>query len=353
MQGSTFDDPDETQLSIDTDLTLMRRNLQRYGWDALEMNPLLVSHWFAGVTTDTIRCIDTLYCDRLCRSIWSVNEILAAMARHAGVDPVEPIAVWAICTYFTRRREKQTSLTISRQSSVWLFDVVEPPITVVEQSEREFSPQILTIADSTTGKVLAFRISHIDELEAAAKHCLYDAIVSQRKPCASDAAGLEWPIPYKIRVTPSLSVAAVRDVVAEIPGIMVESARIEYSDVPATEQILHAGWFESLRSQTTDIARLNVLFDQYLFRKLASGPRRSLEERGRELDQLTGYSRDPADVFPALRKMLIRGHGCISPEGTVDFNGLAYAHDFLPMWPGRNVELRRSATSEAFAPMCL
>jgi predicted ester cyclase len=91
------------------------------------------------------------------------------------------------------------------------------------------------------------------------------------------------------------------------------------------------------------------VFDNYLAKAHGYGPVIDAIEHDHQFAHLTGYNRDPAWQFPALRRLLPAQSDVVAEDGSVACAGLHFEDDILSPWAGQQVTVRRSLHSDAAA----
>lgn len=332
--------------AIDLEIGSMCRAVRRNQFDAWPLHPATIGERRFGVTTTVLMAIEALYCDQIGRSIASVMEIMRGFAMTAGVEPLDPIAVWAICAYFAQRRSIRCKISMVNLNTDWCVATVRLPLQVSSKTDRCFEASTTCVMDVEQGQVIAFRTAPSDTEIGAL--CLYDAIISQRQPSATDRSGLTWPMPRRVLPCSASLAEALQKSCRELPFVIGAAALPPKSAAEETLTRLNGEWHRSLQKRVLSAAQFEQIFDNYLWRFHGHGPRRSNDELAKTFAHLRGYSQDPLEVFPVLRKLLSR-HDSQIADGVVHHAGLDYEHAYLELWPGRKVSLVQSQTAEAHA----
>jgi len=330
------------------DSVQLREHVRTLGGEAFIVHPAYVEDIFKGVTTSVVSAIESLYCDRLGRSITTVQSILRAMARQAGAPALHNEAVWAICTYLANRRQDRASVLCSPTDDRWSVKAFRPDIELSDMPGTSYRPVTAYVVSETNGQILAHRTALPHSQEQTVALALYDALAQQRHPSRDGVDGLEWFVPVTIRLLTPSTGYWLENAFAELP-IMIETNQ-DPNTLPATnteEQIL-ASWYSQLQRRRISAREFQGFLDNYLFRIQGFGPIRRRKERSEDLSHFQGYSRDPGSVFPALRKLLPPYPGQIS-DGAVEFNNLHYKHELLSLWEHERVKLRPSQEAESRA----
>jgi hypothetical protein len=333
--------PDELPDGISS--TQSRQRVRLGGPSVYIAHPLEIDRIFTGVTLAVYQTVETLYCDRLGRSVQMVSRILNAMADQARVPQIAHEAVWAICTYLNERREDSSDVTIERTEDIWRIAQISPSV-YLRDGAAEYRPLITCVLNMSNPKVLAFRIADNGETNGDISLAIYDAIVSQRYPASEGAAGLAWKLPSKL--TTEVDLMQDCQDTCERVGIPIEQAN---GPVPHLLKSLRGSWTRDLSGKPLRKDRFTVLFDNYLEKVCGYGPLREQERQEWKFIQRVGYNREPAWQFPALRQFLPAHPGTVTDDGAVAYDGLHYKNELLTYWPEHKVVLRRSESSEAVA----
>jgi hypothetical protein len=337
--------PESSVLPTGESLAHLRRRIASQGVNGLLAHPAQLDEVFRGVTLAVYREIGALYCSRMARSINMVWEILAAMARHSGLDvqPIDYRAVWSICLYMHDLRSQNLAVLIERAQAEWRLVVLEPDLLVTEpQAESPFAPHIVCVVDLVRSCVLAFRIAREETIIESCSLALYDAIAAQRQPTGQDPSVLSWILPSVMRSTVTLSPECQH--AWESLGISLSRTVDEGQgpDIAPLLDALRGKWDRDLSGKVFPVQHFRALFDNYLHRVHGHGPLRWEEERAHKLVHLKAFSRDPAWQFPALLNLLPAKTGRIAGDGTVEYEGLHYSDPLLSYWPGHEVTLKES-----------
>jgi hypothetical protein len=92
-----------------------------------------------------------------------------------------------------------------------------------------------------------------------------------------------------------------------------------------------------------------LIFDTHLRRIHGYGPHTIEQQTAHNHAHLTGYNRDPAWQFPALRRLLPAQSDVVAEDGSVACAGLHFEDDLLAYWTGQQVTVRCSLHSDAAA----
>lgn len=321
--------------------------VRRYRWDAPPMHPATIRHRFRGATTSVLLTISELYCDRVDRSISSVIEIMQGFADEAGTDPLDPMAVWALCTYFDERKREKLEPTIELRNDCWRIEMLRPPIWLSDSSGARFAPEIIVVVDDANGYVIA---SHVDRPESKTSNslCLYAAIVGQRRPSAAARSGVKWRLPSAIYSGSESIINTLHSHCLDFP-FEVDAKELEPGS-PAAQTIenLRGDWTSDLDRHAIPLKRFENVLDNFLWRFYDNGPQRTQRENAAAYSSLIGYAQDPGDIYPALRRLLPIYPSRIE-AGQVYHNGLTYEDPLLRLWPDRDVLVTPSLAAEAHA----
>jgi len=322
------------------------RSLARvYGPMIYLAHPADVSRIFAGVTLNVYRTIERLYCSRSGRTIFMVWRIIARMADRAAKPPIDYEAVWAICQHLDDARAQAVATTIDRTNTTWHATVVIPDVTFRAKDGIIHRSLIACVVDTADDleKVLGLMVVEEGASADALTHALYDALISQRRPSASAAAGLCWRLPERI-VLASKPFQASSDMRETLVALGIEVVEANALTSPLLET-LRGDWMRDLGGRILTQGQIGALINTYLHRIHRHGPRHIQREADRTFTHYIGYNRDPAWQFPALRRLLPDCAGVIEDD-FVAYNGLHYTHDLLIYWAGRDVTLRPSRHAE-------
>ena len=321
------------------DVAHLKGCLSQDGPDSLLAHPADVERIFAGVTLDTIRTIEHLYCSRLGRSIRIVWQILNAgeQQRESESHAISYEAVWAICLFFEEHRRASVDISVERGKEIWWLGIVSPDITLSGPHTPSHRPTIACLVNVQTQHVLSFRIASADVLQESIGLVLYDALAAQRRPQRLAHAGLLWHLPQRIVTEGALP--QKYSTLCRHAGIAAEAT----AGTQPVLQTLRETWATGLAGRTLSQSHCTLLLDTYLNTMHKYGPHRTGDLRDHDFGAAQGYSQDPAWQFPLLRLLLPRKEGYITDEGLITWNGLLYRGEFLHVWPGRPVTLRLSA----------
>lgn len=323
----------------------LRRRMASQGVEGLLTDPSQLDDVFRGVTLAVYRAIRALYCSRMARSIDMVWEIIAALARHSGLDiqPIDYRAVWSICLYMHELRSRSVRVLMERAQGAWWLVVLKPHVHVTEPHRASpFAPHIVCIVDAARPRVLAFRIAAEETVLQSCSLALYDAIASQRQPAAQDPGELSWTLPSTLHSTATLS-PEYRDAWKSI-GISLSRTVDTGAGTPVAPLLnaLQGKWERDLAAQVLPVPQFTAVFDNYLHRIHGHGPLRWKVDKDRTLAHLKGYSGDPAWHFPGLLNLLPTVAERISEDGTIEYEGLHYADPLLDYWSGHPVTIKQS-----------
>ncbi len=322
----------------------LRAHARRYGPQVYLAHPAEIERLFRGVTLSVYQEIESLYCSRLGRNYAMVYRILRAMALEAGIAPVEEEAIWAICIHLEELRAQRAAVTVERSSSTWWliqFALASSAETGCANGSLGTSLLAALVIDADTPQALAFRA---DERAAEAELrslAMYDAISLERRPDPRGAGGLTWRVPSSLMIEKELPKACQR--ACSSLGISIEQAT---HTLPPVKELRESWAGEQARRKITP-GRRPLVFESLLKRVFGTSPQRAREEHEHALSRLTGYSQDPAALFPALRAFLPAYPAMIGDDGEVAFDGLHYTNSLLSYWPESPVTVRRSEQTEA------
>ena len=322
----------------------LRQEIHWHGANAHLSHPADIERIFEGVTLAVYQAVDDLYCSRLGRSIEMVWRILAAMADEAAVPEISYETVWAICLYLERRRQSRTEVTVKQMETAWIIAQIEPDLRIRDADASIYKPTVICVLDTSSPRVLAFRIVKPGKPEKYIPLALYDAVVSQRRPSSDGTAGLIWRIPT--RVVAETDLPEDCQLACDRIDIGVELSRDNNLPLLAA---LRGDWDRDLSGQVLRRDRFAMLFDNYLDKFHGYAPVLTARWLDWDYSHLVGYNRDPAWQFPALRGFLPAHRSTITEDGAVECDGLHHEHDLMAYWTDHQVTLRRSETSEAVA----
>lgn len=326
---------------VSVPLVQLQRLASLHGAAVYLAHPAVIDEIFNGVTLRVYQAIETLYCDRLERSIRRVWQILKAMTDRVGLPPVQYEAVWAICLYLEDRRALTCHATLQHLDSAWWVVKLVPDIHLQDKAGAPDRAVVACVSD--TARVLAFRVTPEEQFEVNVSLSIYDAIVSQRQPSAEGAAGLIWHVPKHLLSDMDISGACRRACAA---------VHIEVELAPTRSPLMEswqANWTRDLSGRPFREEQFAAVFDNYLSKRYGYGPRTAQRQRDRDFMHLIGYNRDPAEQLAALREFLPLQPGVITEDGVVEYDGLHYADELLTYWIDHPVTLRRSESAEAVA----
>jgi hypothetical protein len=309
-------------------------------------HPAEIEQVFAGVTLAVYRTIEHLYCSRLGRSIGTVWDILQRQAQANNNLPISYEAAWAICIYLEERRVAETTVTIEQQDTTWIVAQLHPNVLLQDDFGEPYRPRIVCVIETPTDSVLAFRLGKTSACAATISFALYDAFATQRQPgtIVDVVAGLRWTLPATIATDqlalPDDSTRVCADLA--IPVMQLDSP-------PSILNDLRGNWNRDLANRVLEPHHFRLIFDTHLRRIHGYGPHTIEQQTAHNHAHLTGYNRDPAWQFPALRRLLPAQSGIVDEDGSVECNGLHFEHDLLTYWGGHQVTVRRSLHSDASA----
>ncbi len=322
----------------------LRAQARRYGPQVYLAHPAEIERLFRGVTLSVYQEIESLYCSRLGRNNATVYRILQAMALEAGIAPVEEEAIWAICMHLEELRAQRAAVTVERSSSTWWLiqlALASSAETSCENVSAVPSLPAALVIDVDTPQALAFRTDERATESELRSLAMYDAISLERRPDPRGAGGLTWRVPSSLIVEKELHEACQR--ACRSLGIFIEQAT---HTLPLVKELRESWAGEQARRKIAP-GRRPLVFESVLNRVFGTSPQRAREEHERALGRLTGYSQDPALLFPALRAFLPAHPAMIGDDGEVAFDGLHYTNSLLSYWPGSSVTVRRSEQTEA------
>lgn len=317
-----------------------RQLARRYGWSALIAHPADVEVLFSELTLALYEAIRTLYCSRTARTISMVWQILTAYARAVDRTPLAYETVWSVCVHLAKKRRDYTEITVEQLPTQWQLSVLPTRVRVRTSPDNEFIATIVSVLDSVTNNVLAFRVASQDQHSITARLALYDAICHQRISSTSDAVGVQWFIPQSLKSTMAIA-ESLHDACAALSIPLVDSN-------DTLEPSVSVEWDQSLRERVLALPHFVALFDNYLTKVHGYGPLGVYEQKRREYAGLKGFNADPTDIFPLLRTLLPMQQSRIH-KGYVELSCLHYEHDLLPFWEEAVVNIRRSESNEASA----
>jgi hypothetical protein len=317
-----------------------------HGPDVYLIHPAEIEVIFAGVTLAAYRTIETLYVSRLGRSIRTVWEILQRQAEAEDAAYIDYEAIWAICMHLDERRNTEMTVTMERQDTTWIVAQLHPDVLLQDDFGEPYRPHIVCVIETPTDSVLAFRMSKTSACATTISFALYDAFAAQRQPgtIVDAVAGLHWSLPTTIAtdrlVLPPDCTHFCADLAVDV---------VPLSDQPQFLIDLQGGWDRDLANRVLTPEHFTLIFDTYLRRFYGYGPHTTNLQEAHEHAHLTGYNRDPAWQFPALRRLLPAQSDVVAEDGSVACAGLHFEDDILSPWAGQQVTVRRSLHSDAAA----
>src|SRR5258708_33490054 len=108
------------------DVAHLKGCLSYDGPDSLLAHPADVERIFAGVTLDTVRTIEHLYCSRLGRSIRMVWRLLHAGEQHCESHAISYEAGSAICPSLEVQRRAPGGINVEPRKEDWLLGILTP-----------------------------------------------------------------------------------------------------------------------------------------------------------------------------------------------------------------------------------
>lgn len=313
----------------------------RLSQGALLLHPAVIEEMFCGVTLEVYKAIEQLYCSRLQLSFQRIHQLLAQMSRQAGVSEITSEAVWAMCTYLDEKRIASQDVTLEITNEAWRIIRIWPNALIGDQSEH---PACITcVISGDDSRALAFRVGTTSSAANDLALSVYDAVVALRQPSPDGAAGLKWRTPNSVLVHTDWEIPASFLQTCNELGLKVNRS----VDTCTLENRLRDNWLRDVHLRQFQVSELTAIFDHYLYKVHGYGPLHTKRLRDRKLRHVIGYNRDPAWQFPTLRQLLPVSSAQIDLSGTIAFDGLHYDHEFLSLWPGQEVTLRRSEYSDA------
>jgi len=325
-------------------MTELRHFARRYGSTSLVSDLVMVGQVFQGVTLAIYQAIEALYCCRPGRSSRVVWQILQAMANDAGGAGLTYEAVWAMCEFLQAKREASVAVTREVSPEPWWLIELRPAVLLQDEGWDRYAPSLLCILEAHPARILAFCIVRPEEVQEGAALALFQALVAQRVPARTVAAGLRWRLPRLLRSEVPLS-AECQQACAALP-LAIEEMRDQRYPLP-TE--LQRPWERDLSGRCLTRQQFALLFDTYLAKFLGAGPLRTQRACNLQFARLKGYSREPTWQFPALRRLLPHRAAPIGADGCIVYDGLHYVDDLLACWPEQEVTLVQFPTAEAWA----
>lgn len=328
----------------------LRQAVAVRGVNACIRHPADITAIYTGVNTRHFLKIQELYCHRLGRSIETIVAIMKAQAYHAGVEPLQDEAVWAICMFLNDLRQQNTSMTIQKSDASWAIMSMTLAVETTAADGAISRPSLILVLDLSQDRVTAFKTVSTEAREEYIDLAFYDALTAARRPCFDDEAGLAWLLPKTLLVDPLDMNSWLKRACAELSievATTLSGAVLERSKTLRDIQ----GFWSALHSRpqrAMSASRFELVFDRSLFSIQGTEPKRAKEAKLQQFSNLRGYSQDPASMLPALRWLL----PVIDTEvvnGSMLHRDLHYTHDLLQLWPGRLAQLRVSAESEARA----
>lgn len=310
------------------------------GAEAFLQHPAEIERIFQGATLSIYQAIRHLYCDRLGRSIGTINNILTKMAEQAGCPPIPYEAVWSICLYLHERYLEATATQIERTDTIWHIIQLQPPISLQDDRDNAYPSIIWCVLDIAAARVVAFSVGIAPDSQQVLHLAVYDALCYQRRPLPMEAGGLVWSLP--IQITAPEPLPDTLDATLADLDLNVQVRDVQH---PLVETLSGEGWSRGLQSLSKKT--LTEFFDNYLHRAHGGGPILIESERAKEYRHLVGYNLDPALQLPVLRRLLPTDSSVIATDGAVAWGEFHYENPLLTYWPGQLVELARSVHAEA------
>lgn len=316
----------------------------RYGATSLVSDLATVEQVFQGVTLAVYQAIEAIYCCRPSRSARVVWQILQAMASDAGVAGLTYEAVWAMCEYLQAKREAAVAVTCEVSPEPWWLIELRPAVLLQDEELDRYAPSLMCILEAHPPRILAFCVVRPEAVQEGAALALFQALIVQRVPARTAAAGLRWRLPSQLRSEVALS-AQCRQACATLP-LAIEEMGAQRCPLP-TE--LQRPWERDLSGRNLSRQQFALLFDSYLAKFLGGGPLRTQRACDLQFVRLKGYSREPTWQFPALRQLLPHRSAHIGADGSIVYDGLHYVDDLLTCWLEQDVTLVQFPTAEAWA----
>src|SRR5205807_4396942 len=240
------------------DVAHLRGCLSHDGPDSLLAHPADVERIFAGVTLDTVRTIEHLYCSRLGRGIRMVWRLLNAGKQRPEPHAISYEAAWAICLHLEERRRASVDISVERGNEIWWLGTLSPDITLSGSHTLSHRPTIACLVNVQTQHVLSFRIGSAEVLQESIGLALYDALAAQRRPQRLAHAGLLWHLPQRIVTEGALP---------QKYATLCRHAGIAVETTAGTQPVLEAlreTWAAGLAGRMLSQSHCVLLLDTYL-----------------------------------------------------------------------------------------
>lgn len=333
--------------------------------------------FFARVTQPIAEMIEALYLSPLLRDSRTVWEILCRMARAAGIKPLPPALVTAMCANLTRARLHDLAGYRPRpHPAIWRI-TWRPTVarlrwpgspcgsfgsSGIHASANENSLLVLVTEEIThkagigyqhSGRVLAFRcIPHSPGLretaetaETAMKLALYDALVF---PLSRDGQ-LSRHIcpPTLLRVQPPVP-KAIREA-ARVWGIKVEETERGWESESGSA--LEA-WEKELADRALDPVHYMRILDRGFEKAYGYAPLLTKQRAARQWGWRWRMhpDNDPLLNYAGLGDLLPSFPAVVGDDGTIEWQGWHYRdyeENVLGYFPHAQVEVRPSPLTEA------
>ena len=243
----------------------LRPRVQANGWEVCLLHPATIEDMFFGMTSDVYRTIQDLYCDRLFRSVSTVQTILAAMAKQAGVPAIHDEAIWAICVNLADRQHERTAVTCETTLTTWAIRTLLLEVDLRNRDNEIYFPTVVCVVDQTNGHVLSFRVAHAKDLVQATTLAVYDTFAAQRNPSADGTGGLTWAIPTKICGKTPGQAAILQSALEGLPIHVTHQTSVHDANTDFGWE-RNREWYSALKGRGLSTARFAEFFDNYLFR---------------------------------------------------------------------------------------
>ena len=254
-------------------------------------------------------------------------------------------AVWAICEYLEKKRAASLAVTKEVSAALWWLLELRPNVTLQEAERPPYAPSLVCMFQARPPRVLAFHVVWPEAVQEGAALALFQALVSQRFPTQTGAAGLCWRLPKEIWSELDLGHQFLEACAAlSLPIQQAESGSCSLHGALQLQ-----GWAQMLSRQGLTRSHLALSFDTYLAKCLGAGPLRLQRASDLRYARLKGYAREPIWQFPALSQLLPHRAARIGADGCVAYDGLHYVDELLAYWPEQEVTLMQFPAAEAWA----
>ncbi len=329
------------QATLPSPLQVLRVQAKWWGKNCYVLSLAEIRQIFAGVTLGVYQQIEKLYCASLPRSIETVHYMIAQMAQHSGGAAPTPEAIWAICVYLEGKRQIAQDVTISRVCTEWYLVTFEPKVPLLLERGRAIHPVITCIVSQCPRQVIAFQIAPSSKSSSHRSLVLYDAIVAKRRPHKDGAKGLVLTLPARLNCDSSPT-----------PNCLdfCRRLQVEISEQPCPAWAIKglSAFWEKAAPASFTLQQFTLQMERYIRLQWGSSPSQEREQHDNEFRDLTGYNRDPVEVFSNLLQLLPVRDVVIDDVGCLAYDGLHYNSPFSVFWKGQKVQLHQAREAEGY-----